>query len=109
MGRTPEMHGNPLDLTQMLAVAKGSVYLERVAVNSPKNIARAAKAIKKAFQVQLDGLGFALVEVLSMCPTNWKMSAVASAQWIDKTMSQVFPLGVIKDETGYQAKEGKAS
>jgi 2-oxoglutarate ferredoxin oxidoreductase subunit beta len=80
-----------------------------VAVNSPKNIGRAAKAIKKAFQVQLDGLGFALVEVLSMCPTNWKMSPVTSAKWIDETMSQVFPLGVIKDETGYQAKEGKAS
>ncbi len=108
-GRKPERDGAPLDLTQMLAVAKGSVYLERVAVNSPKNIMRAAKAIKKAFQVQLDGLGFALVEVLSMCPTNWKMSPVAAAEWIDKTMSQVFPLGVIKDETGYEAREGKAS
>jgi 2-oxoglutarate ferredoxin oxidoreductase subunit beta len=109
MGRKAEMHGNPLDLTQMLAVAKGSVYLERVAVNSPKNIGRAAKAIEKAFQVQLDGLGFALVEVLSMCPTNWKMSPVASTEWIDKIMSKTFPLGVIKDETGYQVKEGKGS
>jgi len=103
-GRNPDRDGTPLDLTQMLAVAKGSVYLERVAVNSPKNIKRAAAAIKKAFQVQLDGLGFALVEVLSMCPTNWKMEPVKALEWIDQTMTQVFPLGVIKDQTGYDSK-----
>jgi 2-oxoglutarate ferredoxin oxidoreductase subunit beta len=109
-GRQVERDGAPLDLTQMLAVAKGSVYLERVAISTPKNILRAGKAIKKAFQVQLDGLGFALVEVLSACPTNWKMSPVAACQWIDDTMSKVFPLGLIKDETGYrEAKEVKAS
>jgi len=104
-GRTSARDGSPLDLTQMLAVAKGSVYLERVAVNSPKNIRRAKKAIKKAFQVQLDGLGFALVEILSPCPTNWKMTPLAACQFIDDTMTGIFPLGVIKDETGYQEKE----
>ncbi|MFH1060489.1 MAG: thiamine pyrophosphate-dependent enzyme [Pseudomonadota bacterium] len=107
-GRNPDRDGTPLDLTQMLAVAKGSAYLERVAVNSPKNIKKAAAAIKKAFQVQLDGLGFALVEVLSMCPTNWKQSPVAALEWIDKTMTQVFPLGVIKDVTGYASKGEEA-
>jgi 2-oxoglutarate ferredoxin oxidoreductase subunit beta len=106
MGRTPELHGNPLDLTQMLAVTGGSVYLERVAVNNPKNVLKAAKAIKKAFQVQLDGLGFALVEVLSPCPTNWKMDPVKSCQWIEEVMTKVFPLKVIKDETGYEQKGG---
>jgi 2-oxoglutarate ferredoxin oxidoreductase subunit beta len=103
-GRVAARDGSPLDLTQMLAVAKGSVYLERVAVNSPKAIKKAGQAIKKAFQVQLDGLGFALVEVLSACPTNWKMTPVDAFKWIDSTMAQVFPLGVIKDETGYQAQ-----
>ncbi len=104
-GRNPDRDGSPLDLTQMLAVARGSVYLERVAVNSPKNIRRAKKAIKKAFQVQLDGLGFALVEILSPCPTNWKLDPLAACRFIDDTMSNIFPLGVIKDETGYQEKE----
>jgi len=108
-GRVAARDGSPLDLTQMLAVAKGSVYLERVAVNSPKNIKKTKKAIKKAFQVQLDGLGFALVEVLSPCPTNWRMSAPASWEWIDTTMSKIFPLGVIKDETGYADRPGDES
>jgi len=81
----------------MLAVAKGAAYLERTAVNTPKNIRRTKKAIKKAFQTQLDGQGFALVEILSPCPTNWKMSPVDAAKWVDDVMSQAFPLGVIKD------------
>jgi len=103
-GRDAARDGAPLDLTQMLAVAKGAVYLERVAVDNPKNIRKAKKAIKKAFQVQLDGLGFALVEVLSACPTNWKMDSVASWEWVSNTMTKTFPLGVIKDETGYDSK-----
>jgi 2-oxoglutarate ferredoxin oxidoreductase subunit beta len=105
-GRTAEREGAPLDLTQMLAVPQGSVYLERVAVNNPKNVIRAKKAIKKAFQVQLDGLGFALVEVLSPCPTNWKMDPVKACQWVDEVMCKTFPLKVIKDETGYDQKGG---
>ena len=108
-GRDIARDGYPLDLTQMLAVAGGAVYLERVAVNSPKNIKRAKKAIKKAFQVQLDGLGFALVEILSPCPTNWKMSPIKAFEWIDQTMTGIFPLGVIKDKTGYDQKQGEES
>ena len=98
-GRDVRRDGAPLDLTRMLAVAQGSVYLERVAVSSPKTIRRARKAIRKAFEVQLAGRGFSLVEVLSACPTNWKMSAIDSFKWIDEEMTRVFPLGVIKDET----------
>jgi 2-oxoglutarate ferredoxin oxidoreductase subunit beta len=100
-GRDVARDGAPLDLTQMLAEAKGSVFLERVSVATPKHIRRAKKAIKKAFQVQLDGLGFALVEVLSPCPTNWKMDPVAAYEWTDKEMTKIFPVGVIKDITGY--------
>ncbi|BEQ15454.1 thiamine pyrophosphate-dependent enzyme [Desulfoferula mesophila] len=100
-GRDVVRDGQPLDLTQMLGQAKGSVFLERVSVATPKHIRRAKKAIKKAFQVQLDGLGFALVEVLSPCPTNWKMDPVAAYEWTDKEMTKIFPLGVIKDITGY--------
>ena len=100
-GRDPKVEGPPLDLTQMLAVAGGAVYLERVAVCSPASIRRAAKAIKKAFQVQLDGLGFALVEILSPCPTNWKMAPAQAWKWVEQEMVKFFPLGVIKDTTGY--------
>ncbi len=96
-GRDVARDGAPLDLTQMLGLAKGSVYLERVSVATPKLIRQAKKAIKKAFQVQLDGLGFALVEVLSPCPTNWKMGEVQSCTWIEEVMSKKFPLGVVKE------------
>ena len=58
------------------------------------------KAIQKAFQTQIDNLGFSLVEILSPCPTNWKMTPLESWQWIDNEMTKVFPLGVIKNTTG---------
>lgn len=99
-GREASRDGAPLDLSQMLEIAKGSVYIERTAVNSPKNIRRTKKALTKAFKSQMDGLGFSLVEILSPCPTNWKMSPVDAAKWVEETAMKVFPLKVIKDETG---------
>jgi len=98
-GRDIARDGAPLDLTQMLAVANGSAYLERTAVNSVKNIRRTKKAITKAFKTQMAGLGFSLVEILSPCPTNWKMSAVDAVKWVEESMTKIFPLKVIKDET----------
>ena len=99
-GRDESMEGYPVRMSEILALVKGTVYIERVAVNSPVNIRKAKKAIRKAFQVQIDGLGFSLVEILSPCPTNWKMNPLESWQWIDKEMVKEFPLGVIKDITG---------
>jgi 2-oxoglutarate ferredoxin oxidoreductase subunit beta len=99
-GRDAARDGTPLDLTQMLSLAKGSVYLERTAVNSPKNIRRTKRAIKKAFRTQMEDLGFSLVEILSPCPTNWKMSPVDAAGWVEHAMTEIFPLKVIKDEVG---------
>lgn len=81
----------------MVAISEGSVYIERTAVNSPANILKTKKAMTKAFQYQMEKKGFSLVEVLSPCPTNWKMSPVESWKWVDEVMSQHFPLGVIKD------------
>ncbi len=101
-GRDVDRDGSPLNLTEMLAIAKGSVFLERVAVTSPAKVKKAKKAIKTAFQTQIDGKGFSLVEVLSACPTNWKMSPVQACKWIESDMTKVFPLGNIKDETGYK-------
>ncbi len=96
-GRIPLRDGNPLDLSEMLAVAAGSVYIERTSVTSPKNILKTRKAIKKAFTVQMEDKGFSLVEILSPCPTNWKMTPVEAAHWVDESMTKIFPLKVIKD------------
>jgi len=99
-GRKEKRDGFPIPLSEMLAVAKGSAYIERTAVNSPSNILKTKKAIEKAFRTQMKGLGFSLVEILSPCPTNWKMSPVEACQWIDEVMVKHFPLGVIKDISG---------
>jgi len=99
-GRNMKRDGGPLDLSQMLALTSGSVYIERTAVNSPKNVRRTKKAITKAFKSQMANQGFSLVEILSPCPTNWKMSPVDSHRWIEGAAASVFPLRVIKDETG---------
>lgn len=96
-GRVPLRDGNPLDLSSMLALAGGSVYIERTAVSSPKAILKTRKALKKAFEVQLEDKGFSLVEILSACPTNWKMSPTDAVRWVDETMTKFFPLQVIKD------------
>ena len=99
-GRAVTTEGSPIKISEMLALTKGAVYIERTAVNSPANIRKTKKAIRKAFQTQIDGLGFSLVEILSPCPVNWKMSPLESWQWIDREMTKEFPLGVIKDMTG---------
>jgi len=98
-GRDKNRDGTPIDLSEMLAITRGSVYIERTAVNSIKNIIKTKKAITKAFKIQMAGLGFSLVEILSPCPTNWKMSPVDACRWIDDSVMQTFPLKVIKDET----------
>jgi 2-oxoglutarate ferredoxin oxidoreductase subunit beta len=94
-GRDRKIEGYPIKMSEILALVEGTVYIERTA-----NIRRTKKAIRKALQTQIDNLGFSLVEILSPCPTNWKMSPLEAWQWIDKEMTKVFPLGVIKDITG---------
>ncbi|MGA1874573.1 MAG: thiamine pyrophosphate-dependent enzyme [bacterium] len=98
-GRNRQIDGFPLRICELLATLDGPVFIERVAVNSPKNIRRARKAIRKAFQAQIDNSGFSLIEVLSACPTNWRMTPREANQWIDSTMTNTFPLGVYKDRT----------
>ena len=98
-GRDVNHCGYPVKVCEMLAQLDGPEYLERVAVNSVKNIRAAKKAIKKAFQNQLDGKGFSLVEVLSTCPTNWGMTPVKALSWVDEKMIPYYPLGVYKDRS----------
>lgn len=99
-GRDERRDGPPIDLSEMLKTTRGAVYIERTAVNSIRNIRATKKAITKAFKVQMACGGFSLVEILSPCPTNWKMSPAEACRWIDEGVMQTFPLKVIKDETG---------
>ena len=96
-GRDVETVGYPIKVCELLSQVDGAAYLERVAVNSPANIKKAKKAIKKAFQNQIEGKGFSLVEVVSTCPTNWGMTPVKALQWLEDNMLPYYPLGVYKD------------
>jgi len=99
-GRDINRDGAPIDLSEMLAITNGSVYIERTMVTSPKSIRHTKRAITKAFKAQMADLGFSLIEILSPCPTNWKMSPIDATKWVEETMTKTFPLKVIKDTVG---------
>lgn len=108
-GRDVKVAGYPVKVCEMLSQLDGATYLERVAVNNVKNVKNAKRAIKKAFENQVNGLGFSLVEVISTCPTNWGKTPEASLEWVEEKMIPYYPLGVYKDITAERsaAKEGK--
>lgn len=99
MGRFKETYGYPIKIAEHIALCEGTAYSARVALDSVPHINQAKKAIKKAFQVQLEGKGFGFVEILATCPTNWKMSAEDAHKRVKEEMIPVFPLGVCKDIT----------
>jgi 2-oxoglutarate ferredoxin oxidoreductase subunit beta len=92
-GRDVEVMGMPLRMAEMLAGMPGAAFVVRRSLHNPREINRAKKAIRTAFQVQQAGLGFALVELLSSCPTNWGYSPLESLGWIEQHMVPYFPLG----------------
>ncbi|MBO5744062.1 MAG: 2-oxoglutarate oxidoreductase [Clostridia bacterium] len=98
-GRDVKTQGNPIRVSEMLATLDGPAYIERVTVDTIPHIKQAKAAIKKAFQMQIEGKGFSLVEVVSTCPTNWGMSPQESFQWMRDNMLVKYPLGVYKDIT----------
>jgi len=98
-GRTAIGEGYPLHISELLATLEGPVYIERVGLGDNKQIAQANRAIKRAVENQVKGLGFSLIEVLSPCPTIWKMSAVDAQHWVRDVMEKTFPLGVFCDRT----------
>ena len=104
-GRDVTLCGWPIRICELLSELDGPEYLERVAVNSVKNVLSAKKAITKAFRNQ-EGKGFSLVEVLSSCPTNWGLTPAKALEWVGEKMIPYYPLGVYKDRTA--AKEGEA-
>jgi 2-oxoisovalerate ferredoxin oxidoreductase beta subunit len=98
-GRTVANEGYPLHVSELLATLEAPVHIERVGLGDAKQIVQATRAIKKAVENQVRGLGFSLIEVLSPCPTIWKMSAVDAQHWVRDVMEKTFPLGVFRDRT----------
>lgn len=96
-GRKVELQGYPIKVCEMLSTLQGAAYVERVSVHDIKNIKNAKKAIKKAFEVQLAGKGFSIVEVLSTCPTNWGLNPVEAMDWLKDNMLPYYPLGNFRD------------
>ena len=96
-GRDTAVAGNPIKVCELLSSVKGVALAQRVTVDSPKNVRAAKKAIRKAFEYQIAGKGYSIVEVVSTCPTNWGMSAADSLQWLRDNMLPYYPLGVYKD------------
>lgn len=95
-GRDASTQGYPINVSELLSVLPGAVYIERVAMNNFKNIQAAKKAIAKSFRVQQQGLGFSMVEFLSTCPTNWGKEPVESLRWLESDMMPQYPLGIFK-------------
>ncbi|WP_350345118.1 thiamine pyrophosphate-dependent enzyme [Proteinivorax tanatarense] len=102
-GRDLDHAGHPIKVSEMLSTLPGAVYIERVSVHDVPHILKAKKAIKKAFEYQLEGKGFTLVEVLSTCPTNWGIDPVESLDWLKDNMLPYYPLGNFRSPE----KEGK--
>jgi len=98
-GREHDQDGYPVRMAEMLETLEGTAYVARVAVNTPKRVLNAKKIIKRAFETQLKEIGFSFVEVLSTCPTNWRMSPKDAGVRIDNELIPYWPLGVFKERT----------
>ena len=96
-GRDLKTQGYPIRVSEMISTLDGATYVERVSVDNIANLTKAKKAIKKAFNNSLKGLGYSFIEVLSTCPTNWGLSPQDSLKWLRENMIPYYPLGVKKD------------
>jgi 2-oxoisovalerate ferredoxin oxidoreductase beta subunit len=109
LGRSIENEGYPMRMSELLATLDAPVYIERVGLGDNKQISQAARAIKRSVENQVNGLGFSLIEVLSPCPTIWKMSAVDAQKWVRDVMEKTYPLGVVCDRTKKREPRGDAN
>ena len=98
-GRSTTGEGYPMHVSELLSTLQGPVYIERVGLGDNKQIAQANRAVRRAVENQVKGLGFSLIEVLAPCPTIWKMSAVDAQHWVRDVMEKTYPLGVFCDRT----------
>ena len=101
-GRDPKEHGYPMHMCEILNQLTAPYYLERTSCNNPANVSKTKAAIKKAFQNQLDGKGFSMVEIVTSCPTNWGLDTIEALDFLENNMLKEFPLGVVRDKS----KEG---
>lgn len=99
-GRKEELAGKPIRMSELLATIDGAAFVERVSVHNVANIRKAKKAIKKAFETQLAGAGFSIVEVLSTCPTNWGLAPPKAMEWLEENMIPYYPLGNLRRPEG---------
>ncbi|MCD6103843.1 MAG: 2-oxoglutarate oxidoreductase [Thermotogaceae bacterium] len=99
-GRKAEKEGYPVHVCEIIKELQGVAFLARTKVTTPRDVMTTKKYIKKAFQAQLKGLGYSLVEVLSTCPTNWGLSPEKAMKWLEDNMTEEFPLGVYVDKVG---------
>ncbi len=95
-GRDLKTMGNPMKVTEMINTLDGPAYLARVSVHDPKHVQKAKEAIRKAFEVQVNKQGFAMVEILSTCPTNWGMTPTEALKWLETNMIPRYPLGIFR-------------
>ena len=102
-GRDPALTGHPLHVCEVLNQLKAPVYIARVSVADTRRIMQAKQAIRKVFEIQRDGKGYAMLEILAPCPTNFKMNAQDAAAFCMNEMEKEFPLGVFRDETAREA------
>lgn len=102
LGRDVRRAGHPLRIAELLAALEGPAYIARVSLSSPPEVARAKKCMARAFECQLQGLGFSMVEVLSACPTNWGLEPLAALRRVREQMVSYFPPGVYRDTGGNQ-------
>ena len=100
LGREADHYGKPIRMSEIISTLEGAAYVTRVSVHDLANLNKAKKAIKKAFQMQMEGKGYTFVEVLACCPTNWGKTPAASIEWLKENMIPYFPLGVYKDIDG---------
>ncbi len=104
-GRDVKTAGYPVRICELLSGLEGPEYLERVSVHNVAAVRKAKQAIKKAFQNQIDGKGFSLVEVISACPTNWGKTPLEALQWVQDAMIPYYPLGVYRDRSAKEAQK----
>lgn len=97
-GRNINLFGAPIRMSEILATLDGSGFIERVSIHNPAAVRKAKSVIKKAFENQINGTGFSLVEVLSTCPTNWGISPIDSLKWLEENMIPYYSLGNKKEE-----------
>ena len=102
-GRNPAIHGYPMHMCEIMNQLTAPYYLERCSCNSVANVRKTKAAIKKAFQNQLDGKGFSMVEIVTSCPTNWGLDPLEALKFLEEKMFAEFPLGVVRDKSKEEA------